>query len=158
MLPVVFVYFFLGGGGWERRISTYMSAQRGMASRSDTSNTSAATLSAPCFSTSSSRRSLRRPTAMTKMPFSIMRSARARPIPAVAPVMRTVSCGKGIFSSSFVKKMCPSYPQQFRGSVLSRRRVTATTSAETRCIGMCFDYILCILRGWTTMRPGMPKA
>lgn len=41
------------------------------------------TLSWPCLWTSSARFSLRRPTAMTKMLFSMRRSARARPMPVV---------------------------------------------------------------------------
>lgn len=71
-------------------------AQSPMASRSETSNASPATLSAPCFATNASSLSFLRPTAMTKMPLAIMRSASAWPMPDVAPVTSTVLYGNGM--------------------------------------------------------------
>ena len=54
------------------------------------SNCSAETFSDPYFSTKESRRSFLRPAATTWEPLAIIFSARAMPMPDVAPMIRTL--------------------------------------------------------------------
>ena len=75
---------------------TYDSANDGMEDKSVISNWMDETFSFPCSETNKSRFSFRRPTAITWLPFSISFSARARPMPDVAPRTRTVLQGKDI--------------------------------------------------------------
>jgi hypothetical protein len=66
------------------------SAKEGIEERSVMSNVKDDAFSFPCLETKESRCSFRRPTAITWQPFSIIFSARARPMPEVAPSTRTV--------------------------------------------------------------------
>lgn len=74
----------------------YFSTKDGMDFRSVMSNWIVEITSLPCFDWSSSRFSFLLPTAITWIPFSIIRSARASPMPLVAPRTRTFLYGKDI--------------------------------------------------------------
>jgi len=76
------------------REGTHDSANEGIEDRSVMSNWMDDALSFSCLETKESRFSFRRPTAITWLPFSINFSARARPMPEVAPRTRTVLYGK----------------------------------------------------------------
>jgi hypothetical protein len=60
------------------------------------SNWTVETLSLPCFLARASRFSCRRPRAIIWDPLAIIFSAKARPMPLVAPTTKTVLYGKGI--------------------------------------------------------------
>jgi hypothetical protein len=83
------------GGEWG---GTHDSAKEGIEVRSVMSNWMEEAFSFPCLETKESRFCFRRPTAITWLPFSINFSARARPIPEVAPRTRTVLYGKDMLS------------------------------------------------------------
>lgn len=80
----------------KRTAETNPSAHAVIPFRFVTSNCDVDTLSLPCFAAKASSLSFRRPTAMTKLPCEIMRSAMACPRPAVQPIMRTVLYGQPI--------------------------------------------------------------
>lgn len=75
---------------------TDSAANWGAPSMSLTSYFIAEAFPSPCFSTNSSRRCFRRPTAVTLTPDWIRRSAIALPIPEVAPMSRTCLYGNTI--------------------------------------------------------------
>lgn len=81
-------------GNWRRGEGKYFSTKEGMDLRSVMSNWMVEITSLPCFSCSLSKFSFLLPTAITWIPFSIIRSARARPMPLVAPKTRTFLYGK----------------------------------------------------------------
>jgi hypothetical protein len=77
-------------------VNLYVSTKPGIAFMSARSNATLLALSSPYMRTNSSKRSCRRPTAVTLRPLSASRSAIARPIPEVAPMRRTCLYGKAM--------------------------------------------------------------
>lgn len=81
----------------------YFSAKAGMESKSAMSKTRLEALSEPCVDTKESSRSLRRPTAVTLIPWLMRWSAMAAPMPEVAPIRRTCLYGKDIVVDSYLR-------------------------------------------------------
>lgn len=71
------------------RDATYEAAKDGIPSRLAMSSWIVETLSEPCFWINESSLSFLRPTAVTWEPLLMIFSARARPMPDVAPMTRT---------------------------------------------------------------------